>query len=349
MLLQFHKISMDDSNRIQLISIISFEIILLAFEFLAFFGTMISMTGYQFHFNLKMIFGYGVVAYWLDIIARSVIICFEVGVFDLDDDIISSESDKLPWNYSNKLFIILLCCSLYRVHFMMLICSLTLLLAIERYFATIWVSTYESKKHKWISFLLVGSNILVGGIGSLIFHYELLLNMILAISLGLCLNLVSIVFFITLYSLNKTQMEYCQTRDILQSYTLSLRFQLNENLKTMKWLKNTILVVTCFNTMLAGFLVVSNHEYLKKNSPVLVKYCHAFLNLGIAVYAQVTFFVIILADRNYRSYFLRFKVIRYFTKPFFGRIFPEDFRIKKTLSTNEPFSEFSASSNPSNP
>ncbi|CAL2031358.1 unnamed protein product [Caenorhabditis brenneri] len=218
---------------------------------------------------------------------------------------------------------------------MMLICSLTLLLAIERYFATIWVSTYESKKHKWISFLLVGSNILVGGIVSMIFHYELLLNMILAISLGLCLNLVSIVFFITLYSLNKTQMEYCQTRDILQSYTLSLRFQLNENLKTMKWLKNTILVVTCFNTILAGFLVVSNHAYLKKNSPVLVKYCHAFLNLGIAVYAQVTFFVIILADRNYRSYFLRFKVIRYFTKPFFGRIFPEDFRIKKTLSTSE--------------
>ncbi|KAF1765152.1 hypothetical protein GCK72_005104 [Caenorhabditis remanei] len=130
-------------------------------------------------------------------------------------------------------------------------------------------------------------------------------------------------------------MEFCQTREITQSYTLSLRFQLNENLKIMKWLKNCIVVVTCFNTILAGFLIISNHEYLKDNYPVMVKYCHALLNLGIAIYAQVIFFVVTLADRNFRTYFLRFKVIRFFTKPFFGRIFPEDFRSKKMLSTSE--------------
>ncbi|ULU04351.1 hypothetical protein L3Y34_017254 [Caenorhabditis briggsae] len=252
-----------------------------------------------------------------------------------EDEIIEEESQKWPWKLSNPYFILLFLCSIYRVYFMCLICSLTLLLAVERYFATIWVASYESKKYKSVSFLLVGTNIVAGFIASMVFHYELLFNLISVVSLGLFLNIVSILLFWTLHSLNKTNMEVCQNRDIQQSYTLSLRFQLNENLKIMKWLQNCILVVTVSNTLLAGFLVVSNHAHLKENYPVLVKYCHSFLNFGIAVYAQVAFCVCALADRNFRQYFLRFEIIRIFLKPFFGRIFPEDFKIKETLSTSE--------------
>ncbi|PIC44225.1 hypothetical protein B9Z55_004665 [Caenorhabditis nigoni] len=247
MLLQYHKINNDDSDRIQLLIIDAMEFILLISEIVAIIVAGINFTRYQFHFNLKCIVGYTVLAYYFDIMARSVIMSFEVGILKL----------------------------------------------------------------------------------------ELLFNMILAISLGLCLNIASILLFLTLHSLNKTNMEVCQNRDIQQSYTLSLRFQLNENLKIMKWLQNCILVVTVSNTLLAGFLVVSNHAHLKENYPVLVKYCHSFLNFGIAVYAQVAFCVCALADRNFRQYFLRFEIIRIFLKPFFGRIFPEDFKIKKTLSTSE--------------
>ncbi|PIC44224.1 hypothetical protein B9Z55_004665 [Caenorhabditis nigoni] len=220
MLLQYHKINNDDSDRIQLLIIDAMEFILLISEIVAIIVAGINFTRYQFHFNLKCIVGYTVLAYYFDIMARSVIMSFEVGILKL----------------------------------------------------------------------------------------ELLFNMILAISLGLCLNIASILLFLTLHSLNKTNME---------------------------WLQNCILVVTVSNTLLAGFLVVSNHAHLKENYPVLVKYCHSFLNFGIAVYAQVAFCVCALADRNFRQYFLRFEIIRIFLKPFFGRIFPEDFKIKKTLSTSE--------------
>ncbi|ULU04350.1 hypothetical protein L3Y34_017254 [Caenorhabditis briggsae] len=335
MLLQYHKINNDDSDRIQLLIIVAMEFILLVSEIVAIIVAGINFTRYQLHFNLKCIFGYTVLAYYFDIMARSVIMGFEVGVLKLEDEIIEEESQKWPWKLSNPYFILLFLCSIYRVYFMCLICSLTLLLAVERYFATIWVASYESKKYKSVSFLLVGTNIVAGFIASMVFHYELLFNLISVVSLGLFLNIVSILLFWTLHSLNKTNMEVCQNRDIQQSYTLSLRFQLNENLKIMKWLQNCILVVTVSNTLLAGFLVVSNHAHLKENYPVLVKYCHSFLNFGIAVYAQVAFCVCALADRNFRQYFLRFEIIRIFLKPFFGRIFPEDFKIKETLSTSE--------------
>ncbi|CAA88099.5 Serpentine receptor class epsilon-2 [Caenorhabditis elegans] len=335
MLIQYHKISNNDPNRIQLLSMIFCEIILLIFELFEFAAIIFNMSRYQFHFNLKVVVGYAIFAYWFDIIARITIAFFEIGLFNLDDQTIAVETEKLPWNYKNMFFMLLFCCSTYRVYFMFLICSVTLLLAVERFLATIWVSTYESVQHKWVSIVLTSTNSIAGIFGSLLFHYELIFDTAVWCSLGLCFNFVSIFLYVILFNSNKSKIELCQTREITQSYTLSLRFQLNENLKIMNWIKNSILVVTCFNTLLAGFLIASNNEYLKNDYPVLVKCCHTFLNLGIAIYAQVVFFVAILADRHFRTYFLRFKPIRVFTKPFFGRIFPEDFKIKKILSTSD--------------
>ncbi|CAI2324048.1 unnamed protein product [Caenorhabditis sp. 36 PRJEB53466] len=217
---------------------------------------------------------------------------------------------------------------------MVLICSLALLLAVERYFATIWVSTYEMKKHKWISIVLVKLNIVAGVIGTLIFHYELI-SVLLLVALGLSLNVISIFSFITLYNLNRTNLKYCQTREMSPLYTLSFRFQLNENLKIMKWLKNSIVVMAALNMTLAGFLIVSNDEYLRNNNQAIVKHFHTFFNFAIAVYGQILIFVFLLADRNFRRLFLRFDLIRMMTKPFFGRVFPEDFRSNSNLSTND--------------
>lgn len=106
--------------------------------------------------------------------------------------------------------------------------------------------------------------------GTVIFHYELI-NTVLLVGLGLILNVVSIVCFVFLYNMNRSNLKYCQTREMMNSYTLSLRFQLNENLKVMKvvvygsrkwencehfqWLKNCIVVVAVVNITLAGFLI----------------------------------------------------------------------------------------------
>ena len=79
MLLQYHKITVNDTNRIPLLTIVSFEFILLVFELIAFLATFLNVARFQFHFNLKLICAYALIAYWFDIIARSIIMSFEIG------------------------------------------------------------------------------------------------------------------------------------------------------------------------------------------------------------------------------------------------------------------------------
>lgn len=83
MLIQYHKISNNDPNRIQLLSMIFCEIILLIFELFEFAAIIFNMSRYQFHFNLKVVVGYAIFAYWFDIIARITIAFFEIGLFNL--------------------------------------------------------------------------------------------------------------------------------------------------------------------------------------------------------------------------------------------------------------------------
>ncbi|CAI5453642.1 unnamed protein product [Caenorhabditis angaria] len=135
------------------------------------------------------------------------------------------------------------------------------ILIIERCFATIYISDYESTKRLYISYSLVGSLFCFGCIASIGFHecklHLMLFNSVLLFNtLGILGNF---------YLLYKNRQYYQQFQRGQRNCNLTERFQISENIKICKLVNMIVLTMGSFNglicfTILIDFLNLSDYH-----------------------------------------------------------------------------------------
>ncbi|EPB79106.1 Sre G protein-coupled chemoreceptor [Ancylostoma ceylanicum] len=84
-------------------------------------------------------------------------------------------------------------------------------------------------------------------------------------------------------------------------YTLSIRFQLNENLRTMKLLRNIIVMCGCMNILSFVLYTGVRSDWLHFNSEVAGHYYDAAFNITLAIYASLIPVTAYYSDDTYRS------------------------------------------------
>ncbi|CAJ0582222.1 unnamed protein product, partial [Mesorhabditis spiculigera] len=130
---------------------------------------------------------------------------------------------------------------------------------IERMFATHYVSNYE--QHKWptISSTIILSVILINGFGAcfmtLAFAYAMVATIAVAAPIYLALSAGTILAYKRLHTYNEDLSTRLTRDDIGWEYNLSLRFQVDENLRSLKLLHNLLIVLSglnCFGALFGG-------------------------------------------------------------------------------------------------
>ncbi|CAB3405352.1 unnamed protein product [Caenorhabditis bovis] len=306
---------------------------ILAIEFFALFAAIIIYflviyftTKMAFHLNFLAIIVYATSMYVVDMICRMIIILYEIGV-------VRSEGPLFPENHlppsQNDFDIVVFICSLVRVHFMVIISILSFMIAAERYFATILVSTYENRRHYWVMVFVLGNGIIGPTIGTILVHFDIFISYIL-IALAIILNIVCYMFFIVLYTVNHRNLTEPTKR-----YTLSFRFQLNENLKLIKWMKSIFTIVNIVNCtaafIFAGLSIVVKFGALYAIAAGVLR----TEEKNTESYGYLICVTGLLSDKYIRRAFLKHEPIRVLTMPFFGRFFPDDFAKSKTRSATD--------------
>ncbi|CAB3405353.1 unnamed protein product [Caenorhabditis bovis] len=225
-------------------------------------------------------------------------------------------------------------CSFYRIFYLLNFVMASLMAAVERYFATIFVCNYEKIKRRWIAVLIIGSSIIGSFSFTFIVHFDVLSSLTLSL-FGLFLNLCSYLAFIGMYAANRRNLKRVKMRAIQNKYTLSLRFQLNENLNVMKWLKTIFTASNIVNFVLGVFYTVSNDRVLRYRDPLLCAYLYLVINHSIVLYSWMMVVGIFMADPRFRQRFLTNATFHRISAPIFGRCFPADFSQKRSLTVTE--------------
>ncbi|CAI5443027.1 unnamed protein product [Caenorhabditis angaria] len=327
MILQYRNISgFSQTDRLIFQICLFFEFFISIFVILTFLISAKYMIKYNFHLNFKIIMHFTMIGFVVDVVARMIIILYEAEVLDFEIPEIPSK----PWQ--NEVNDLIFVCSLIRVFYMVIISNAALMFACERYFATIFIENYEKTSRSWIPILLILPTCLAAIFGSIVFHFEFIPLWFTGF-LGFFMNFTSFFAFFGLYLVNWKKLQIIKTREINEKYSLSYRFQLNENVKVMRWVKTISLFVTTIDCSLIFVFIGASLENFENISV----YFHFILNLSLVIYGQSALFLALLCDKTFRKIFLKNKHIRSFTYPFFNRWFPKDFAApqNRSLSTNE--------------
>ncbi|CAI2353712.1 unnamed protein product [Caenorhabditis sp. 36 PRJEB53466] len=120
------------------------------------------------------------------------------------------------------------------------------ILVLERYFATIWFSDYESTSRTYISVLLVGLLTVVGNAAAYTFHeYE---STFISISLVIVFN--SLGILVASPALERAS----------GKFTLCARFQIAENIKVCQLVNCIVLSMAGFNGLICFTLLLDNFD-----------------------------------------------------------------------------------------
>ncbi|KAK5977372.1 hypothetical protein GCK32_010704 [Trichostrongylus colubriformis] len=112
---------------------------------------------------------------------------------------------------------------------------------------------------------------------------------------------------------NRLVVEPTKNNNSTIQYTLSIRFQLNENIRSMKLLRNLLFFGTFTNFIGFVLLAGAHIDWMHCYSDVVAHYLDAILNLYVASYATLFPVIGYYSDDTYKN------LVR--TMPFFGRFF----------------------------
>ncbi|KAK6048123.1 hypothetical protein COOONC_14372 [Cooperia oncophora] len=82
---------------------------------------------------------------------------------------------------------------------------------------------------------------------------------------------------------NRIVLEPTINNETTIKYTLSLRFQLNENIRSMKLLRNVIILCTLMHVICFAMLTTSRIDWMRSYSDIAGHYLDAILNITIAM------------------------------------------------------------------
>ncbi|CAB3405334.1 unnamed protein product [Caenorhabditis bovis] len=177
--------------------------------------TIYALRKATFHYNLVRIGIFMMAGYYTLMAGRIVTCVFEIGIIRQDDPEHS---------------MVLIIASYLQYYYFGCACVISSAFAAERYFATRYVAIYEKQKMVWVIYVVCSLVAILAMICAILMQFEIVRILYMTI-FGLTLSISSFFFFIILYYMNIRRLQ--QVQEVNESYTLSIRFQLNENIVTM--------------------------------------------------------------------------------------------------------------------
>ncbi|CAB03969.2 Serpentine receptor class epsilon-21 [Caenorhabditis elegans] len=215
-----------------------FEFILINFLFLlsifvTFIGVFCIGKSNIPHRNARWIIISGMLL-WLElVVSRSFVF-----IFQWSSDGLQSRSGLLFW------------AALLRYHYMFFGVHTLLCITAERAMATILLKDYETRPRVWIAAILIGANFLI----SLTYAFLAVFQQILMKSIFivcLAVAVVSIILLEIIYFLNRKRLDSLIRHDnTMVLYTLSIKYQLQENVRSCRLMRPAVVVVGAFIIML---------------------------------------------------------------------------------------------------
>ncbi|KAF1765775.1 hypothetical protein GCK72_005728 [Caenorhabditis remanei] len=200
----------------------------------------------------------------------------------------------------------------------------SLAVAFERFFATYYVDTYETKKRKWISVLVCSELTVACGVSAIIMLFDLLPISVMAF-LGVFISCASFFFYLVLFIMNKRRLQTIQQERVDDMYTLSVRFQLSENLRVMTLLRNVVIFSGVNNFIMAIILTLYMSKSFKTAYPVTCLYLHFAFNFCVIIYSFLMLIIMVFSVKQYRVYFFSLRFVRVTLYPLVGRCFQNEF------------------------
>ncbi|CAI2343838.1 unnamed protein product [Caenorhabditis sp. 36 PRJEB53466] len=257
-----------------------FELLAMLFEVSCFLLVIYTTIKSPFHYNLKFITLFMLLGYFVFLVGRFITCLYEIGAITFPDEDIADE--KYPLS--------LLISSLLQFFYMGCACGISLDVAFERFFATYFVDTYETRKRKWISLL----------------------------------------FYIVLFMMNRRRLEKIQEERVDDKYSLSVRFQLSENLKVMTLLRNVVIFSGVNNLIMGIILTLYMTKSFQSAHPVATLYLRFAFNVCVIIYSLLIPVIMIFSVKQYRLHFFSLGFVRLILFPVVGRCFPNEFSSSST-------------------
>ncbi|CAI5441282.1 unnamed protein product [Caenorhabditis angaria] len=286
------------------------ELIAIDIQFALYAITIYVAIGSPFHFNLKFIGVYILSGYFTFLGGRLIIGLHEVGVFSINGG--SPENTPL-----------LVISSCLQYFFMACACSIGLALSVERFVATVHVDNYEYNKRKWVSFLMCLELLFGSTITAIILLFDLVVIYIMII-IGQLINGISFIIYLALFYINKKRSEFAMMNH--KKYSLSFRFQLNENLQVMTLFRNIVLLTGFLNLIFGGVMIGQYMEQHGESRFLRLLYFHLAFNFLSIVYSALTLILLLLSVKLYRQYFFKIPIVYAIVYPIFGRCYESEFR-----------------------
>ncbi|CAD6191471.1 unnamed protein product [Caenorhabditis auriculariae] len=223
-------------------------VLLIISALFTFVGARIALHLSVFHWNLRMIM-VACLLIWVEL-ALSRTLCF---VFHFDYVYLKNQNDSLLspcetdgscnfWeNWQTPLFL----AAFFRYHYLFFMLQLPLCIVFERAFATVFVRDYERKRRRWVFFLISG---LSNGFSTFMACLAVTSNLnfhqtIITVSFTMFL---SALLYLYLSYHNLQQLFILENEHRRTNYSLSIRYQLKENVKTLKLMRQFFVTMSIF-------------------------------------------------------------------------------------------------------
>uniref|UniRef100_A0A8R1INI3 Uncharacterized protein n=1 Tax=Caenorhabditis japonica TaxID=281687 RepID=A0A8R1INI3_CAEJA len=211
--------------------IILYVVLAIICTFLTFFAFWMSTMNSVFHRNLKRLYQIGVLSWFVLITSKILMIIARLVFFPYGSDSLTPTC----------LFILTISAFL-RYYFVFFFCAIPLSITIERTFATIWLRDYERSKRFWILWLIVLPNMLNATILSYLVISQLFTILMMALYVTSVLSLAFIIF-VCLFWYNSRKFHNLEKHHRQTTYTLSIKYQLKENLVTLRSMRKMLIVI----------------------------------------------------------------------------------------------------------
>ncbi|KAL6733213.1 hypothetical protein Aduo_003879 [Ancylostoma duodenale] len=282
----------DDVNYSILCSLSLLEAFLLFMNIIVFAAALYVALQAPFHWNLRVLIGVILSQYYISLFSRLILLSFQLGLFTVQGEFETNPS--------------VLSCSLCRSYYICVVCFGLSNIFTERCVATFLVRDYEKKLRKYIGVTLSITTVVSAAVVTPVVVYEFIPWTIVAVAIASS-SIMATTLFVLLHRQNQLRYHRLSKHQRIMystsamQYTLSIRFQLNENLRSMKLLRNIIVMCGCMNIM--SFLLYTGvrSDWLHFNTKVAGHYYDAAFNITLALYASLIPVTAYLSDGTYRS------------------------------------------------
>ncbi|CAJ0593409.1 unnamed protein product [Cylicocyclus nassatus] len=183
----------------------------------------------------------------------------------------------------------------------------------ERVFASYYIRDYESARRAWISYLMNGFSLVIA-----VVYYLFLLTLAIGIYMTASLLFVTfLIFLLPAFAMMAVhRRDTAKLRDLknesglsILNYTLSMKFQLEENVRVSKFLFNASIGYASWGTVGTGLGVVT-WPIFKEEQPISQLFA-ALINLYIAVTFAIFVWLALAAVRKPRTLTMLFSKCRF--------------------------------------